>query len=73
MTDQCILDRLKKVLGSLYDPDKEDMYVRVVRQVLKSSPLNRPSKPIFNSLSQRNFGSYQSSILHPWRRYSLLA
>lgn len=53
MTDQQILNRLKSILGSLYDPDKEDMYLRVIRKVLELKPMI--NLPLFSSsLSQRS-------------------
>jgi len=35
MTDKEVLGELKKILGSLYDPEKEDMYLRVVKRIEK--------------------------------------
>jgi len=46
MTDQEILNRLKEVLGSLYDPNKEDMYLRVARRAEEFKPLV-PFEPFF--------------------------
>lgn len=56
MNDKQILDRLKEILGSLYDPEKEAMYLRVCRWIeVRYDPMLYYPEPILEPLSQRGF------------------
>lgn len=57
MTNEEILNKLKMILGSLYDLEKEDMYLRVVRIVEEESRslIQEPGIPKVVTLDPETF------------------
>lgn len=46
---RAILEMVRQILGPLYDPEKEDQYVRVIRRVRKYEPM-LPMPEIFKKM-----------------------
>lgn len=66
--NQEILDKFKKILGSLYDPAKEENYIRIYNLVVTSNERLFVHEAFENfDFSQANFSSALNyRVYNPW-------
>jgi len=43
---RAILEMVRQMLGPMYDPEKEDQYVRAIRMVREYAPIPEPILPV---------------------------